>query len=98
MERKDLDSVPHVHDLKDLAKEITSSWYLLGIELGMEPSTVDGIRDNNIQNPTHEMKAFQMLNTWREKGSSSTYRELEKALEHENLVRIAEKYCRAGDG
>ena len=98
MERKDLDSVPPVHDLKDLAKEIASSWYFLGIELGLELATINGIRDNNVQNLTPEMKAFQMLNTWCEKCSSPTYRELKKALEHENLVRIAEKYCRAGDG
>ena len=97
MERKDLDSVPPVHDLKDLAKEITSSWHFLGIQLGVKSATINGIRDN-VQNPTPEMKAFQMLNVWREKGSSSTYRELEKALEHENLGLLAEKYCRAGDG
>ena len=98
MQKKDLDSVPPVDDLKDLAKEITSSWYFLGIELGLELATINGIRDNNIQNPTHEMKAFQMLNVWRGKDSSSTYRELEKALKRENLGLLAEKYCGAADG
>ena len=97
MERKDLDSVPTVDDLKDLAKELTSNWYFLGIRLGVELATINGIRDN-VRNLTPEINAFQMLNAWRGKGSSSTYRELEKALKRENLGLLAEKYCRAGDG
>ena len=97
MERKDLDSVPSVDDLKDLAKELTSNWYFLGIRLEVELATINGIRDN-VKNLTPEMNAFQMLNVWREKGSSSTYRKLAKALELEDKGLLAEKYSRAGDG
>ena len=97
MEIKDLDSVPTVDDLKDLAKELTSVWYFLGIRLGVELATINGIRDNNVQNLTPEMKAFQMLNIWREKGSS-TYKKLAKALELEDKGLLAEKYSGAADG
>ena len=97
MERKDLDSVPTVDDLRDLAKEITSIWYFLGIRLEVELATINGIRDN-VKNLTPEMNAFQMLNAWRGKGSSSTYRKLAKALELEDKGLLAEKYSGAGDG
>ena len=90
----DPDSEPSEHALNNLAKEITYFWESLGRQLGVKEANIQCIRANNVQFPSPEDKAFQILMAWYDKGDS-TYRKLEEALTAEDKGRLVKKYCRA---
>ena len=90
----DPDSEPSENALNNLAKEIPYSWESLGRRLGVKETKIRCIRADNVQFPSPEDKAFQMLMAWYDMGDSN-YRTLEKALTAEDKGRLVKKYCRA---
>ena len=90
----DPDSEPSENALNNLSKEIPYSWESLGRRLGVKETKIRCIRADNVQFPSPEDKAFQMLMAWYDMGDSN-YRTLEKALTAEDKGRLVKKYCRA---
>ena len=89
---KDPNSVATVQVVNDLSRDIIPCWESLGTHLGVNQSTIDGIKFSLLCIEPGQ-KAFEVLKAWRDKGSSSTYRELAKALRHVHKDGLAEKYC-----
>ena len=89
-------SEPSIKDLDDLSKEITTVWESIGRHLGLEEAKIECIRENNVQCASPERKAFEVLNAWRQKGTSVTYKELGRVLKHLGKTNLAQKYCEAG--
>ena len=80
--------------LNDLSGEVTECWESLAIHLEVKKRTIDNIRVNNNEHPSPKQKAFQALIAWRDMGSA-TYGELGRALKHNGMGRLANKYCAA---
>ena len=90
----DPDSEPSPAVLNNLSKEITGCWESLGRRLGVNEAKVQCIRADNVQFPSPEQKAFEMLMAWYD-NCDPTYRKLEEALTAEDKRRLVKKYCRA---
>lgn len=80
-------------ELNNLSGEIVRNWQSLGRRLGVTEGTIDDITVDNVSFLTPKQKAFGVLRIWRDKDSSSTYRQLAQALKDEGLGRLAEQYC-----
>ena len=92
----DPNSEPSFEVLGDLSKEITTVWESIGRHLELEEAKIECIRENNVQCASPEQKAFEVLNAWRQKGTSVTYKELGRVLKHLGKTNLAQKYCEAG--
>ena len=68
-------------------------WFDLGLELEVPGEKLIQIRDDNKAWQTLYDKANKMLETWRDMGCSSTYKELGDALRCCEKDILAEKYC-----
>ena len=78
-------------ELDKLSKGITACWPSLGRHLGVNEDVLDGITENNVQYPSPEKKAMQMLKAWYEKGKGSTIAKLAAALRELGKGRLAEQ-------
>ena len=76
-----LNSKPTPKVLRRLGKQIPDDWQGLGVELGVDQSTIRNILANNIQFPKPDQKACEMLLRWSQMTDSPTYRKLEEAVE-----------------
>ena len=77
-------------ELMSLSKTITSRWESLGIQLDMRYSSLESIRNNNVQLPSPDQKAFNMLMQWHDNGGIRS--QLISALKEEGLNRVAERF------
>ena len=78
-------------ELDDLSRRITECWASLGRHLGVEEDVIESITANNVEYPSPEKKAFQMLKAWAKKGKASTIAKLAAALRRVNKVGLAEQ-------
>ena len=78
-------------ELDDLSKGITTCWASLGRKLGVNEDVIEGITTNNVQYPSPEEKALQMLKAWAKKGKASTIAKLAAALRKVHKGRLAEQ-------
>ena len=76
-----LNSKPTPKVLRRLGKQIPDDWQGLGVELGVDQSTIRNILANNIQFPKPDQKACEVLLRWSQMTDSPTYRKLEEAVE-----------------
>ena len=83
---------PTLKELRNLAREVLEFWFDLGLELVPKEKVIQ-IRDDNKAWQTLYDKANKMLETWRDMGCSSTYKELGDALRCCGKGILAEKYC-----
>ena len=89
----DPNSEPSFEVLDDLSKEITTVWDSVGRQLGLEEATIECIEENNVQHARPNRKAYEMIKSWKQKGTSVTYKELGRVLKHLGNQILAEKYC-----
>ena len=78
-------------ELDDLSKEITTYWKTLGRHLGVGEYVLEGITVNNVQYPSPDEKATEMLKIWHNQGDS-TYRQLTAALRKVGKRRLAKRF------
>ncbi len=79
--------------LMDIAWEVGEKWEELGIALGLQYKVLQSAVGSQQGSKLH-MKAFQMLQEWRQRlGNKATYPTLAKALEESGLVGCAQRHC-----
>ena len=78
-------------ELDDLSKRITTNWESLGRKLEVAEYVLEGITVNNVEYPSPEKKAVQMLKAWFDKGKGSTIAKLAAALRELGKGRLAEQ-------
>ena len=78
-------------ELDDLSKKITSVWQSLGRKLKVAEYILEGITVNNVEYPSPEKKAMQMLKAWDKTGKGSTIAKLAAALRELGNGRLAEQ-------
>ena len=78
-------------ELDKLSKGITACWRSLGRHLGVNEDVLEGITQNNVQYPSPEEKAMQMLKSWYDKGKGSTIAKLAAALREVGKGGLAEQ-------
>ena len=78
-------------ELDDLSRRITTYWESLGRKLKVAEYILEGITVNNVEYPSPEKKAMQMLKSWYEEEKGSTIAKLAAALRKLGKGRLAEQ-------
>lgn len=83
---------PQLKDLCDIVR--TSRWYQLGVQLEMDPSCLNDIRDDNINYPSQDLKRTQMFELWLSTDPQATNKKLLEALQKKVIGEdsVAEEY------
>ena len=84
-----LEATPTLNKLNRYITKMAPSYYGIGLELGIDNSQLNLIKDDHISFPGLEEKCCRMLEVWLEKDTSATWKKLCDALKELELNFLA---------